>query len=1391
MLWKWVSKGHLLNIGRSTCLGLNVSNQEQPLGIFECDSKHYSLWWNCHGKEVVGASQYNLAAEKNQFIVAKRLSNHNWKPYMSHGEDLCEHPFRETYTLLGNSLGLPCVFPFKHNNKWYHECTSDSREDGLYWCATTGYYEHDEKWGFCPNAETDCDIFWEKNPDTQVCYQFNLLSILSWNKARVACQMQGADLLSLTDMTEQKYISDLSERLNTKGILLWIGLNQLDEAAGWQWSDGAPLALVNWRSNSTDRSLGKHQCGVLNSKLQHDWQSYECESGLPYICKKYLNSTKHDTFDVWKYYPTHCETGWYPYNRNCYKLHKEEENWNDASLSCQTDNSTLISISSLADKHLTYYLLHCNLFTGKVTETWIGLKSNTTPILFKWSDGSSVTFTNWHKQEPNVFQRTTQLCVSAQQSEGCWKVKRCEEIFFYICEKEGHFDAVSSPSKTRCSQGWERHAGYCYKIDKTPRSFEHASSGYYCPPSLVTVINRFEQAFLNSMIGNLVQSDNTYFWIALQDQNSTGEYSWVTAEGKNPPVTYTNWNKYQPRHAGGCVVMRGEKYLGYWEVKNCSSFQALSLCKKGVPSYGENKTDFEEPIDSCVFGWESESHLQSCYKVFHNEKVLMKRSWEEAEALCQDFGAHLASFTHIYEEDFLNKLLNTMFDRVEERHFWIGFNKRNPLSGGSWEWSDGTPVISGFLQNIYIEDDTRNCAAFKANRTVFPLHCDAKREWICKIPKGVRPKIPEWYIHEPPWFYYQGAEYLFHTSASDWITFEFVCGWLHGSIATIHSSHEQEFIQSKIKKVTSQNLLQILPFAAFLCRWRDGSQLLYQNWDKERSLNGKDQECGFISTQTGFWGAENCNVPLPCICKRDHIRTIEREISKDKSHRGICPKGWLYFGFKCFLVQIPKDPSHLNSWYSAQTFCNRYEGSLASIENEVEQAFITMNLYGQLTSVWMGLQSDDYEKWMLGKFGGYSNWLPAGVIHSLRDNSASVQEQVPLCTLILNNPNFHLTGKWYLESCQKGYGFVCQKSQDTSQHVINASEMYPIPDTLEYGNRTYKLIHGNMTWYRALKTCVANGAELVSIMDYYHQSFLTVIVNRLGHAHWIGLFTSDNGLSFEWSDGTKSLFTSWEDEESKSLGNCVYIDINGHWRSTDCERPLQGAVCHVPHKRKVIEYRGLCAETTVPWIKFKNSCYSFSTVLESTNFDAAFEFCKEQGSNLLTIKDEEENSFLLEELESFGSSVQMIWLNIQVVTNNDTVVWLDGSPINYSNWGVREPELDHLKGNVCIALRTTDGVWQLSPCREKKGFVCKMDTGIDAAIQSDKASDHGIVALAVIGSLLVAAAVSTFLWYLYKHNSLFSRVSWLRHTYYTDSNSEIPMLEESILLSNHDTNGEL
>jgi len=45
-----------------------------------------------------------------------------------------------------------------------------------------------------------------------------------------------------------------SEELSRVAKEVWTGLNQLDEMAGWQWSDGTPLSYLNW-SQGTGRTL--------------------------------------------------------------------------------------------------------------------------------------------------------------------------------------------------------------------------------------------------------------------------------------------------------------------------------------------------------------------------------------------------------------------------------------------------------------------------------------------------------------------------------------------------------------------------------------------------------------------------------------------------------------------------------------------------------------------------------------------------------------------------------------------------------------------------------------------------------------------------------------------------------------------------------------------------------------------------------------------------------------------------------------------------------------------------------------------------------------------------------------------------------------------------------
>lgn len=54
-------------------------------------------------------------------------------------------------TMGGNSEGAPCVFPFIFLGNSYDSCTTSGRSDGKMWCAVTKSFDEDRKWGFCPD----------------------------------------------------------------------------------------------------------------------------------------------------------------------------------------------------------------------------------------------------------------------------------------------------------------------------------------------------------------------------------------------------------------------------------------------------------------------------------------------------------------------------------------------------------------------------------------------------------------------------------------------------------------------------------------------------------------------------------------------------------------------------------------------------------------------------------------------------------------------------------------------------------------------------------------------------------------------------------------------------------------------------------------------------------------------------------------------------------------------------------------------------------------------------------------------------------------------------------------------------------------------------------------
>lgn len=111
MLWKWVSQHRLFNLGTSMCLGLDVANTTQPLGMFECDVAIPVMWWRCRRNSLFGASQWKLATA-GQLVVVKKNSYHEWIRYDTNQEGPCSYPYE------GESPKQPAPTN-RHNLKYF------------------------------------------------------------------------------------------------------------------------------------------------------------------------------------------------------------------------------------------------------------------------------------------------------------------------------------------------------------------------------------------------------------------------------------------------------------------------------------------------------------------------------------------------------------------------------------------------------------------------------------------------------------------------------------------------------------------------------------------------------------------------------------------------------------------------------------------------------------------------------------------------------------------------------------------------------------------------------------------------------------------------------------------------------------------------------------------------------------------------------------------------------------------------------------------------------------------------------------------------------------------------------------------------------------------------
>ncbi|XP_070535376.1 macrophage mannose receptor 1-like isoform X2 [Ptychodera flava] len=565
---------------------------------------------------------------------------------------------------------------------------------------------------------------WLKYGDS-MCYFFSSSTVIepkTWTESRKYCYSKGAELLSLHDANETAWIASrlqLEERRPW-----WIGLRQYGFGGKYEWSDGTALDYVNWLESEPNNLNGEEECAQISgSSDTAQWNDQHCADEFSFICKKFIHNVDPITHPPTTPIPGLCPTGWVEFDDKCYRFYgvddaSERHNWSAARDVCRSLRSNLATVHTREIQNFLY----SQLYSAK-SPVWIGLSNAANRRKYRWTDGTTLTYTNWGKNQPLIYRAS---CVEVKEERGEWNGEYCRSKRAWLCQGDKDVqpqpENPTRPDDKACIAGYTYYNGGCYKVYKNPQTFQQASM--QCRKdggNLASLMNAFEEAYVETLVH--IQGSSLLIGMELNEQ--TGEYEW--SDGS--PMFYTSWNSVPVGEDAGsgaytnsCVKATKDG----WETRNCDDLLG-AICKIYLVPPPTTPEHIEGHCGNEV-AWVP--YGSDCYFFGHKDHKLPA---SQAQFNCMQWDSTLVTIHHYQENEFILSQLDSNQD------IWIGLVKGH----GGFRWVDNSPLQftrwaagqPNLASRSFGEEDCVTLQRYNGGWD--DVRCFSRKGYVCKKPKIV------------------------------------------------------------------------------------------------------------------------------------------------------------------------------------------------------------------------------------------------------------------------------------------------------------------------------------------------------------------------------------------------------------------------------------------------------------------------------------------------------------------------------------------------------------------------------------------------------------------------------------------------------------------------------